>query len=144
MEVAMAFREKLAWAMSIVLTLAGGFYAWEVIGHGLVLNAVPPPSIKLAFVYVGFVIIGAMIGTSSVALQNTEEANAPADERERIIIDRAGHWSGYVLAFFAVAGALHYWSDQDGHLMFHWVVAGLMLCQIADYVFQIILFRRGG
>jgi len=27
--------------------------------------------------------------------------------------------------------------------MFHWVVGGLMLSQIAEYVFQIILFRRG-
>jgi len=59
------------------------------------------------------------------------------------VIDRAGHWSGYVLALGAVAGALHYWSNQDGHLLFHIVVAGLMLSQIAEYVFQIILFRRG-
>ena len=115
-----------------------------MVGHGLALNAVPPPSIKLAVVYVGFVIIGSIVGASSVASQNAEEANAPADERERIMIDRAGHWSGYVLAFGAVAGALHYWSSQDGHLMFHLVVAGLMLSQIAEYVFQIILFRRGG
>lgn len=139
----MAFREKLAWAMSIVLTLAGAFYAWEVVGHGLALNAVPPPSIKLAIVYIGFVIIGSIIGAASVAAQNADEANAPADERERIIIDKAGNWSGYVLAFGAVAGALHYWSHQEGHLMFHWVVAGLMVSQIAEYVFQIILFRRG-
>ena len=139
----MAFREKLAWVMVIVLTLAGGFYAWEVIGFGLALNAVPPPSIKLAVVYVGIVIIGSIIGASSVAAQNSEEANVPADERERIILDKAGHWSGYVLAAGAVVGALHYWSHQDGHLMFHLVVAGLMLSQIAEYVFQIILFRRG-
>ena len=140
----MAFRERLAWAMSIVLILAGGFYAWEVVGYGLALNAVPPPSIKLAIVYVGFVIIGAIIGAISVAARNTEDANAPPDERERIIIDKAGHWSGYILAAGAVMGVLYYWSDQDGHLMFHWVVAGLMLSQIAEYVFQIILFRRGG
>ena len=137
----MAFRERLAWVMSIVLILAGGFYAWEVVGHGLALNAVPPPSIKLAVVYVGFVIIGSIVGAVSVAARTTEDANAPPDEREQIIIDKAGHWSGYVLAAGAVIGVLHYWSDQDGHLMFHLVVAGLMLSQIAEYVFQIILFR---
>ena len=137
----MAFRERLAWVMSIVLILAGGFYAWEVVGHGLALNAVPPPSIKLAVVYVGFVIIGSIVGAVSVAARTTEDANAPPDEREQIIIDKAGHWSGYVLAAGAVIGVLHYWSDQDGHLIFHLVVAGLMLSQIAEYVFQIILFR---
>lgn len=139
----MAFREKLAWVMSLVLILAGGFYAWEVLGHGLALKAVPPPSIKLAFVYVGLVIIGSIIGASSVALQNTAEANAPADERERTIIDKAGNWSGYVLGLCAVVGALQYWVTQQGHLMFHCVVIGLMLSQIAEYVFQIVLFRRG-
>ena len=140
----MAFREKLAWVMSLVLILEGGFYAWEVLGHGAALNAVPPPSIKLAFVYVGLVIAGATIGASSVALQNTEEANAPADERERIILDKAGNWSGYVLGVCAVCGVLYYWTVQDGHVLFHAVVAGLMLNQISEYVFQIILFRRGG
>jgi len=139
----MAFREKLAWVMTIVLSLAGGFYAWEVIGYGLALNAVPPPSIKLAFVYVGFVIIGSIIGAVSIAAQNNDDANAPIDERERIIVDRAGNWSGYILAAGAVMGVLYYWSDQDGHLMFHWVVAGLMISQIAEYVFQIIFYRRG-
>ncbi len=140
----MAFREKLAWVMSVVLILAGLYYAGYVLGQGLALEAVPPPSIRLAFVYVGLVMAGAIIGASSVALQNTEEANAPADERERIILDKAGHWSGYVLGVCAVCGALVYWTTQYGHVMFHLVVAGLMLSQIAEYVFQIVLYRRGG
>ncbi|MEO9970299.1 MAG: hypothetical protein ABJG15_10860 [Hyphomonadaceae bacterium] len=137
----MTFREKLAWVMSLVLILAGAFYAWEVVGHGRALSAVPPPSIKLAVVYIGFVIIGSVIGASSVAAHNTEEADAPADERERIAIDKAGYWSGYVLAAGAVAGVLHYWTHQDGNVMFHLVVAALMLSQIAEYAYQIILFR---
>ena len=143
----MSFREKLAWVMSVVLALAGGFYAWEVAGHGLALSAVPPPSIKLAIAYVGIVIAGSIIGAASVAFQNTEEADAPADERERIILDKAGNWSSYVLGAGAVTGALiywvFYWSDQGAHLMFHFVVAGLMLSHIVEYVFQIFLFRRG-
>lgn len=139
----MSFREKLAWVMSIVLALAGGFYAWEVVGHGLALNDVPPPSIKLVLVYVGIVIIGSIIGAASVVFQNTEEADAPADERERIIVDKAGHWSSYILAAGVIMGIVYYWTDQGAHLMFHFVVAGLMLSHIVEYVFQIFLFRRG-
>ncbi|MEL6324986.1 MAG: hypothetical protein AAFQ84_12230 [Pseudomonadota bacterium] len=139
----MSFREKTAWVMTALLTLAGGFYAWEVIGAALALNAAPPPSIKLALVYLTIVIIGAIVGNATLALNNPEDADAPADERERQIIDKAGHWSGYVVAIGAAWGAVHYWAQQDADFMFHAVVAGLMLSQIADYVFQIVLYRRG-
>lgn len=139
----MSFREKTAWVMLILLTLAGGFYAWEVMGHAIAINGAPPPSLKLAFVYVAIVIIGSVIGLSGLGISEPDEANAPADERERVIIDRAGNWSGYVLAAGAIIGVLHYWSQGDANLMFHVVVAGLMLSQIAEYAFQIFFYRWG-
>ena len=139
----MSFREKSAWVMLVLLTFAGGFYAWEVIGYTLAVDAVPPPSLKLVIVYIAVVVIGSIIGMSSIGIADPEAAEAPADEREKIIIDKAGNWSGYVLGFCAVAGAVHYWSHSNGHLMFHLVVAGLMLSQIADYAFQIWFHRRG-
>lgn len=139
----MSFMEKTAWVMMTLLTLTGGFYAWEVAGHWQAIGAAPPPSIKLAIVYVVLVVIGSIIGMSSIAIASPEDADAVADERERIVIDKAGHWSGYVVAFPAVAGALHYWALQDANMMFHYVVAGLMLSQIAEYAFQIFLLRRG-
>lgn len=129
--------------MMVLLTLAGAFYAFEVAGHAVAIGGAPPPSLKLAIVYVVIVVVGSIIGMSSLGAASPEEANAPADERERVIIDRAGHWSGYVLAFVAITGALHYWSQENGNLLFHMVVAGLMLSQIAEYAFQIFLFRRG-
>ena len=139
----MAYREKLAWVMSIVLILAGSFYGWEVIGHGLAIGEIPPPSLGLAVVYVFLVVIGSIIGAAGTALLNIGEAEQPADERETIILDKAGHWSGYILGAAVVFGVLHYWYYEDGRLLFHSVVAGLMLSQIAEYVFQIVLYRRG-
>lgn len=139
----MSFREKSAWGFMILFSLAGAFYAWEVVGNGLAIGEVPPPSFKLAAVYIGLVVIGAIISQSSLAASSAEEADLPADERERVAIDRAGNWSGIILAFGAIAGALHFYSFEDGRLMFHIVVGALMLSQIADYAFQIWLFRRG-
>ena len=139
----MPFREKTAWVMLVLLTLAGGFYAWEVIGAGLSLGSAPPPSLKLALVYVFIVVAGAIVGMSSLGASSPHEASAPADERERIILDRAGNWSGYVLAVGAITGVLHYWAQENGHLTFHIVVGSLMLSQIAEYAFQIVLYRRG-
>lgn len=139
----MSFREKTAWVMLALLILAGGFYAWEVIGHALAVGGAPPPSGKLVLVYVFIVVIGTIIGMASLGGREPEAASAPADERERIAIDRAGNWSGYVLAFPAITGAIYYWAYMDGNLLFHTIVGSLMLCQIADYAFQIFLFRRG-
>ncbi len=139
----MSFREKTAWVMMFLLTLAGGFYAWEVIGQAIRLQAAPPPSIKLALVYVMIVVIGSIIGMSSLGAASPGEADAPPDERERVILDKAGNWSGYVLAAGAVTGALHYWAHADGAMMFHLVIAGLMLSQIAEYAIHILLYRRG-
>ncbi len=139
----MAFLEKTAWAMATVLTLVGAFYAWEVIGAWIALDAAPPPSIKLAVVYVILVIIGSVISMSVLGGTTPRGANAPADEREQVIVDRAGHWSGYVLALGAIVGVLHFYVFRDGNLLFHAVIAGLMLSQIAEYVFQIVQFRRG-
>ena len=139
----MSFREKTAWVMGVLLLAAGGFYIWEVVGAGLAVKAIPDPSLKLIIVYIAIVIIGSIISISGLAVSAPEDAEAPADERERIIQDRAGHWSGYILAFAAVTAVLHYWSEANGHLMFHVLVIGLMLSQISDYVFQIVLYRRG-
>lgn len=139
----MTFREKFAWFMVALLTAAVGFYAFEVGGHWLAVGEAPPPSIKLAWVYVGIVVIGAIVGASTLVVGNPEEADAPADERERRAIDKAGNWSGYVLAFPAIAGVLHYWSSMDGNLLFHTIVGALLACQIAEYAFRIWLFRRG-
>lgn len=139
----MSFREKSALGFLVLFSLAGAFYAWEVIGAGLAMGDVPPPSFKLAAVYVGLVVLGAIVSQASIAASSADEADLPADERERVAIDRAGNWSGIMLAFGVIAGVLHFYAYEDGRLMFHVVVGALMLSQIADYAFQIWLFRRG-
>jgi len=47
------------------------------------------------------------------------------------------------VSVFAIIGVLQYYAQRDGDLMFQIVMAGLMISQFAEYVFQIFLFRRG-
>jgi hypothetical protein len=139
----MPFLEKTAWTMSAVLIATGAFWAWEVVGAWIALGEAPPPSFKLAIVYVVFVIIGAAVTQGTLAATHPKEANAPADERERRVIDKAGNWSGYVLAFGAIAGILRYYVERDGDQLFQIVTASFMASQIAEYLFRIVLLRRG-
>ncbi len=88
------------------------------------------------------VIVASIIAQTTLAVLQPKDANAPADERERPLLDRAGNWSGIVLGVGAVTSLLHFVYHGDGNLLFHSIMGSLILSQIAEYAFQIFLFRR--
>ena len=139
----MPFREKTAWAMGAILIVAGLYYFNMVVTASVAAGVTAPPIIPFVIAYVVLVTIASIVIMSVVGATAADEANAPADERDRMILDRAGHWSGYVLGFGVVAGLLHYWVNMDGNMLFHICFASLMLSQLFEYVVQIALYRRG-
>ncbi|OZB15865.1 MAG: hypothetical protein B7X53_10435 [Hyphomonas sp. 34-62-18] len=139
----MSFREKSAWGMGLVLTAGALFYFNKVVGLSEALGRTAPPIIGFVIAYVIFIVIASVIVMSVLAGTAGKEADAPADEREKIIADKAGHWSGYVLAIPALGALWHYSVNLDGNMLFHLIFLSLMLSQIAEYAFQIFLFRRG-
>ena len=92
--------------------------------------------------YIVLVVLASILANILIASASGKEAEAPADERERAILDKAGRWSGYVLAVGAVAGLWHFSWLNDGNLLFHIVFGALMASQTSEYAFQIFLFRR--
>lgn len=139
----MSFREKTAWAMSIILIVAGAYYFNLVARASAALGETSPPVIGFVIAYVVFVVIASIIAMSVLGIANHKEANAPADEREKRALDKAGHWSGYVMAFGVVTGMIHYSVHSNGNMLFHIAFGSLMLSQISEYILQILFFRRG-
>ena len=139
----MPFREKTAWGMGLILILAGIFYFQKVAGLSGELGHTAPPDLGFVIAYVVLVVVASIIVSIVLTMATGKEANAPADEREKLIRDKAGHWSGYVLAVGVVAGLWNYGWLQDGNMLFHIAFGALMLSQIAEYAFQIFLYRRG-
>lgn len=137
----MSFREKSAWVMAAVMTVAGLYYLKIVIDASESIGATAPPMVIL-IAYVVLVVIAAVNAQIILALSSPKEANAPADERERPMLDRAGNWSGYVLAAGVVTSLLHFLAHNDGFLLFHTIMGSLIVAQIAEYAFQILLLRR--
>jgi hypothetical protein len=137
------FREKTAWAMAAILTGGAAFYLHLVISASQALGHTAPPVIGFVVAYVVVIVIAAVAAMSVLAGTSPREADAPADERETIIADKAGNWSGYVMAVPALGALWHYAVNGDGHMLFHLVFLALMLGQIAEYLFQILLYRRG-
>lgn len=138
----MSFREKSAWAMALLITAAGAFYAWQVLSLSRALGETAPP-LAAGLPYVFLVVVGAIVAQTVLALAWPREADAPADERERQIQLKASAWSGVLLAVGVVGAMLLYLPGGSGRLLFHLVAASLIAAQIADYAVAIVLFRRG-
>ncbi|WP_309601333.1 hypothetical protein [Sphingomonas sp.] len=131
----MSFREKSAWAMGALLLVAGAVYITLIASAGA-----PPATAAIVFVLIA--IVGSIATQVILAIASPGEALTPADERERQITDKAGHFASYVLASGVVVGLGQFIVTQDGSKMFHIVLTCLILSQIAEYGAQILFFRR--
>lgn len=136
----MSFREKSAWLMGLLMAAAGLYYYHVVRGASEALGVTAPPIVVIAVIVV--VVAGAIVGQVVLAISLRNQANAPADERERLVQHRAGSWSGLVLAAGAVLSLGHFMAHGDGNMLFHLIVASLIVAQIAEYTIQILLLRR--
>jgi hypothetical protein len=136
----MSFREKSAWLMAVLMTAAGLYYLSIVSKASQALGETAPAAVVIAFVIL--IVAASVIAQIVLALSSPKEAHAAADERERVVQQRASSWSGLVLATGAVASLGHFMVYSDGNMLFHLIMASLIVAQIAEYAFQIVLLRR--
>ena len=136
------FREKTAWVMAAIMAAGAAFYLNMVTSASRALGQTAPPVVGFVIAYVVVIVIASALFMSALAAASPREANAPADEREKIIGEKAGNWSGYVMVVPAVGALWHYAVNMDANMLFHLVFLCLMLGQISNYVFQIVLYRQ--
>lgn len=139
----MPFHEKSAWTMIVALLAGGMFYFWTVLTMSADLGELAPPSMPIVWTYTVILIVIAVLGHILAAAFAPEDADAPTDEREKRITERAGHLSGYILGFGALAALGIYLVTYNGDLMFYVLFASLMLSQVGEYAGQILLHRKG-
>ena len=134
----MAFREKSAWIMGAIMLLTGVFY-FLISGH-------PGEPVQGVFsFYVAVVVVLSVVAQSVLAIALPKEARAPADERERLVIDRAGRWAGAALTALVLIAALSFTSDARdtaGNVLFHNVILAIIAAQTINYGLQIFYLRR--
>lgn len=137
----MTVREKAAWGMLVLMALTGAYYL-------SLASRIPAEAPALAQIgplmpYVLFVIIGSIAVQVVVAASSYREAGLPADERERVAIDRAGNWSGTILGAGVVLAIFAYIASNGRTSLVLWTMGALILAQLAEYLLQLIFFRRG-
>nr|WP_244959107.1 hypothetical protein [Novosphingobium marinum] len=109
----------------------------------LALAAPDAPAGATLVPYVVVVVVLSVVVQIVLAVANPKEADAPADERERAIIARAGNWSGIALGAGVISAAIGFTAHGNGTLFFHLVIGALIASQVLEYLFQIVLYRRG-
>jgi len=139
----MSFQEKSAWVMSIALLISGSFYAWTVVALANVLEVIPPPNAGGIAIGVIIIVAIAIFGHAVAALGNPADANAPEDERDRLVVWRAGNLSGLLLGVVCMLSLFAFAVLGSGNLLFHMIVAGMVLSQLAEYALIIWYYRRG-
>ncbi|MGI9238704.1 MAG: hypothetical protein ACR2QZ_15000 [Woeseiaceae bacterium] len=137
----MPFHEKSAWIMAFLLALLGAAYFYNVIEIWSGTGQLVAPMLPLVVVYTISLVVLAAGGHAVIAVLAPKEANAATDERERLIFDRAGHYSSYVIGAGIVLSLGLYLLLHNGDLLFYMVFASLMMGQIMEYVFQITFYR---
>lgn len=138
----MAFRETSAWIMSIALLLGGLFYYGVIITGSQELGASMPPLIPIVVIYVCILVVISIAGHIGAATISPKAANNSIDEREAQIVSRSRTLSDYIMGAGILISLGLYLVRYDGNQLFHLVFGTLMVAQLAQYIAQIILFRR--
>ncbi|PYE30867.1 hypothetical protein DFP83_11365 [Idiomarina fontislapidosi] len=138
----MAFREKSAWLMLIITLVVGGSLTFEVVQGFNATSQWPPAVSVFTRLTVGFIVLS-IIGQIALALFDRKSANRPADEREKRIQQRADAYSGILLGVLIVTSLITYLAHQHGDLLFLMALLSLVVAQAAEYLVEIIGYRRG-
>jgi hypothetical protein len=137
----MSFKELSAWIMMGICLIAGAAYALVCYFHFAATGEWIVPLVP--FVLLSIITILLSIPTHIVAaILKRETANEAEDERDIAIRHKAGYMSGLCLGFTVVAALVLTVLNTNPFLLFHMIVACLVISQVVEYGAQIISYRR--
>ncbi len=139
----MAFEEKSALSMSVVLVVVYGTY-FAIIGR--LLATMPHDDVPFQPLIVVAVIplaILAALSQTILALFSPRDAVRASDERDRLIATRSGNIGGWVLAVTVFAGIVLAMAEVSMAVVANALLAGWVIAQLAEYVTTVVLYRRG-
>lgn len=137
----MPFHEKSAWIMSLALVVGSLFYFLPVVSSLIGAGELASPLVPRIIAFTVCLVVIAVVGHIVIAALAPKDADAPVDEREQLIFDRAGHYSSYVLGVGVLLSLGLYLLSGNGDLLFYVVFASLMASQLAEYLLQILFYR---
>jgi len=142
----MSFREKSAWITFILLLVVFGFY-FASVADQLIRPLHPHPDFFVLFVVLFVVLLVAIVLMEIVlhiiaAIRSPADANAPQDERERLIALRAKRPAFFVLmaGVFLSMAVVHL--PVGRFTIVHAMLFVMWLGELTNYGAQIYFYRR--
>lgn len=143
----MSFREKSLWVMLFGLAGASAFYIYNVASVNQVLQpdidwramSVLPPMVGLFIAAVVGLVVFSVVGHAVMAIVDRRTTE---DERDHLIALKGERIGGFLLAcgvFFALCVAV---ISQGNFLFTHLLLAFWVLAQMAEYIAQLIIYRK--
>jgi len=137
------FREKMAWVMVVGLVTAAGFYFYTLWNISTSMEHVPKPVILgLTVLFITILTVIAIIGAIGAALSNVSEADAPMDERDKLISFNATRWANITTGVILVMTMAAYFFDARSSDMLLGIMAAMIVGHLVEYCTQIYLYRR--
>ena len=135
------FREKSLWVQ-----LAVYVYAWTwYFGDGLFDDSLTREDTFGLFLGMTItLIVLSIVSQVILSIVSHKDADAPVDERDRLISQRAGNITGYMLAIGVVMIAIYAMMNEvSAMFMVHALVLLLIAVEILAGVLQILSYRKG-
>jgi hypothetical protein len=138
----MPFREKSAW-VSLISSLV--VYGWYFATYTAALTAGHATralfSGRLVRTFFVLVVLGIALQVV-IAVRAPSDANAPADERERLISLKATRIAYAVLATGVVLAIGALWAGSESFFAMNMLFFFFVAASVANYATEIVLFRR--
>ncbi len=139
----MSFREKTAWIALVAHGAVYGVYflivarSWN---EGVAEGRVP---VGLLFATVLALVVISVVLVAIAAIAAPKEANAPVDERERMIELRAIRIAWYVLVTGVMGAMLALLIGWNAFQVINVLLAAIVVAELASALSQIVQFRAG-
>ena len=137
----MSFREKSAWISLISILLVSGFFFLRV-PWTLTPSSSPKLVHGLLFCVVALVVLE-VVAHVVVAIRAPEDAQAPKDERERLIDLEATRAAHYVYAVGSLLAVSTIHLGANAIAMGYLVLLAFVIGAVVNYAARIVYHRRG-
>ena len=138
----MSFQAKSTLIMLVALSIAYGWYGVTLLGlvgdNGVAEIRYQP----LVFIVVVPLVVIATVGHIVISALNPAEADSN-DERDREITRRGEVVGGTVVGVAALGSLFAAMAEIDHFWIAHLLLAGLVLAELADGTWRLVLYRRG-
>jgi hypothetical protein len=137
----MSFREKITWVRLSSIVLVSGFYFLHL-PWSLQMRASGEMFHGLVGCIVALILIE-VVAHIALAMRSPKEAEAPKDERERLIDLKATSLAAYVYAFGSLGAIsiIHLGANQFA--VSYGVLVAFVVAEVFNYAARIIYYRRG-